>query len=147
MEMLHAIVAVCGPADAAVANEELSGLSRSIQTDRRVGHAMRQLSIDVGVQAKSDDLADALHRGRSWRTRYIPFHFFARKRAGVYIVHLNQDGFVDHAVCVDCERRLIWDSDEEYSIALTADTLELYGAIRADELLIEDARKVVAKKT
>lgn len=147
MAMLNAIAAVRGAEDAKLAEEEVRRIARSVQSVRRVGHLMRELPVAIGVLAKSEELADALHRGRSRQARMVPFRFFAKEKPGVYIVHLKQDGVVDHAVCVDCDKRLIWDSEEKSALTLTVESLVLCGGPEPKWLRIEDARRVVPRKT
>lgn len=132
---------------AKVAEHEVRRVSRSVQSVRRVGHLMRELPVAVGVLAKSEELADALLCGRSWQARMVPFRIFAKVQSGVYIVHLKQDAVVDHAVCVDCDKRLIWDSEEKCALSLTAKALVLCDGPEAKWLRIKDARRVVSRET
>lgn len=62
---------------------------------------------------------------------------------GVWIVRLLDEGNVDHAVVIDCNRRVIIDSAETCAIALTANNLFLCGGGGSKQLRVTSVREVV----
>lgn len=42
-----------------------------------------------------------------------------------FVVHLKVPGKVDHAVCVDGRRPLVWENKERYAVDLNMDSLHL----------------------
>lgn len=48
--------------------------------------------------------------------RKAPYKFLS-DQIGCFIVQLDLQGKVDHTVCVDGLRRLVWDNEEEYPLS------------------------------
>lgn len=76
-----------------------------------------------------------------------PFGFLVRQRSGVFVVRLSEHGRVDHVVAVDCGRRRILDSEEEYPLVFTEESLRLCGGPSATgKLRVREVRKMGRKK-
>lgn len=74
------------------------------------------------------------------------FSYVASMTQGVWIVRLLDEGFIDHAVVLDCDKQIIVDSEESCAIALTATNLFLCGGGGggSKKLRVTTVREVVA---
>eukprot|EP00171_Calliarthron_tuberculosum_P004008 IDg4008t1 len=121
----------------------------------RRGSECIQMAIINAVRAvRGEEEADATQRFLFRRTEPIrslkrvgPILREASVNCGVWIVHLEQRNQVDHAVCIDCERKLIWDSEEECALRLNTDYLMMCGGPECDSIRIKDIRKIVPWNT
>ena len=77
------------------------------------------------------------------KDRWEGFRWICDQAEGVWIVRLTQVGLVDHCVCVDSKRGLIYDGEEEFPIRLAQESLALCGGVGARKLRIAEVRQIV----
>ena len=63
--------------------------------------------------------------------------------SGIWIVHIRYGTALDHAVCVDAERKLIFDNAEEFPFPLTELNLQHCGGSEYPNCYIESIRELV----
>ena len=74
--------------------------------------------------------------------------WLAERPTGVWLVHIKSGTELDHAVCVDAEKRLIFDNAETHPFSLTEVNLRRCGGEAFPNCYIESIRELVhtAKK-
>ena len=77
------------------------------------------------------------------KDRWAGFKWLCCQQTGVWLVRLLQNVVVDLCVCVHPRRGLIYDSEEEYPVRPTSNTLVMCGGDGIDRLKVVDIRKVV----
>ena len=80
---------------------------------------------DIGSQVTRCQLQRCSIQAREEHEKNGGFGFLAEKASGVWIVRLHLSYKTNHVVVVDCEKRIIFDSEENYPVLLTADNLRL----------------------
>ena len=70
------------------------------------------------------------------------FAWIGKLNRGIWLVRLVQPHVVDHCVVVGGPRKLTIDSEEEYPVRLSVETLRLCGGDEADKLVVAEAREV-----
>lgn len=78
--------------------------------------------------------------------RTFPFEWFEKKTVGVFVVRLQQDPILDHAVCIDASCGIILDSEEGFPVKLSARALGMCGCDVANRLRVVEVSQLVIFK-
>ena len=77
----------------------------------------------------------------------VAFDWVGNLTTGVWLIRITESGIVDHCVCVDGARNLIYDSEEEYPVQLGSETFRLCGGALATKPRIAEVRRIVSAKS
>lgn len=93
---------------------------KKLATVKKVGISVGTYADDIGNLGLRLQMIKVKGRG------FYEFDGYGTGEEGIFIVQLGKGGDVDHAVCVEILRRLIFDSEEDYRVALTEVSVRLF---------------------
>lgn len=74
---------------------------------KSLGGILRTIGLRLGVK---EEAQNALRDGRILKTRKAPFQLFGNLCMGIWVLWLKDKQRMDHAISIDCRRKLILDS-------------------------------------
>jgi len=130
-----------------LASKSMGGYTGAVRSLKQLADIFRQINQQVGIVNTAGKQKEAMRLGRTRSSRNAPFDFFGNLDRGIWILHLQDQRRLDHAICIDCDRKIILDSFEKFALELCPKSLEMCGGGEVKNLRIVDAREVVARRT
>ena len=113
-----------------------------VHVEREITHLLKVKEIarflqhaGVGVEAQKIQQTEGYQNNS--------FSFFANATSGVFLIHLQELDVVDHIIIVDENRKLIFDSTEQYPMSFSQRLLLQCGGEEAANFKIVTARRLV----
>ena len=150
--LVHALACVSGKAVASMYQKKMKALRSSTSSLGDMGVLMQQMRNHVPKHLYARVQLQKLKGARLQEFSKSPY-MWLNKQSGTFVVHFWVTGKVDHAVCVDGRRNLIWDNEEMNPVDLTSDSLRLCVGSRSKKVevrameMVKQREKTDQKKT